>query len=184
MIKPCATFETFCYFSRCANGYYGNPVLGIVSGGQCRPCPCPDGPNSGRHFAASCYQDNRSRQIICNCNQGYTGKQNTMLVLFLFLSFLIHQPFLSLLSLLFIVRKWSYWQQNCVQMCVCVCVSIVTTHFTWKFIVTKEGDSWVNTCWTCCTSEHYYNTSSYCSSWSTLCQFENVSTKTFFESNV
>uniref|UniRef100_A0A671WND1 Laminin subunit beta-2 n=1 Tax=Sparus aurata TaxID=8175 RepID=A0A671WND1_SPAAU len=57
---------------RCANGYYGNPVLGIVSGGQCRPCPCPDGPNSGRHFAASCYQDNRSRQIICNCNQGYT----------------------------------------------------------------------------------------------------------------
>uniref|UniRef100_A0A3Q3K397 Laminin, beta 2 (laminin S) n=1 Tax=Monopterus albus TaxID=43700 RepID=A0A3Q3K397_MONAL len=58
---------------RCANGYYGNPVLGIASGGQCRPCPCPDGPNSGRHFAASCYQDNRNRQIICNCNQGYTG---------------------------------------------------------------------------------------------------------------
>uniref|UniRef100_A0A3B5B749 Laminin subunit beta 2 n=1 Tax=Stegastes partitus TaxID=144197 RepID=A0A3B5B749_9TELE len=58
---------------RCANGYYGNPVLGISSGGHCRPCPCPDGPNSGRHFAASCYQDNRNRQIICNCNQGYTG---------------------------------------------------------------------------------------------------------------
>uniref|UniRef100_A0A3Q3G6X1 Laminin subunit beta-2 n=1 Tax=Labrus bergylta TaxID=56723 RepID=A0A3Q3G6X1_9LABR len=58
---------------RCANGYYGNPILGIASGGQCRPCPCPDGPNSGRHFAASCYQDNRNRQIICNCNQGYTG---------------------------------------------------------------------------------------------------------------
>uniref|UniRef100_A0A7N8XWQ2 Laminin subunit beta-2 n=1 Tax=Mastacembelus armatus TaxID=205130 RepID=A0A7N8XWQ2_9TELE len=58
---------------RCANGYYGNPILGLASGGQCRPCPCPDGPNSGRHFAASCYQDNRNRQIICNCNQGYTG---------------------------------------------------------------------------------------------------------------
>ncbi|CAG5878928.1 unnamed protein product [Menidia menidia] len=58
---------------RCANGYYGNPVLGLASGGQCRPCPCPDGPDSGRHFAASCYQDNRNRQIICNCNQGYTG---------------------------------------------------------------------------------------------------------------
>uniref|UniRef100_A0A3B3YPJ9 Laminin subunit beta-2 n=1 Tax=Poecilia mexicana TaxID=48701 RepID=A0A3B3YPJ9_9TELE len=57
----------------CANGYYGNPVLGISSGGQCRPCPCPDGPHSGRHFATSCYQDNRNRQIICNCNQGYTG---------------------------------------------------------------------------------------------------------------
>ncbi|KAG7235213.1 hypothetical protein INR49_030616 [Caranx melampygus] len=58
---------------RCANGYYGNPILGKASSGQCRPCPCPDGPNSGRHFAASCYQDNRNRQIICNCNQGYTG---------------------------------------------------------------------------------------------------------------
>uniref|UniRef100_A0A7N6BZT2 Laminin, beta 2 (laminin S) n=1 Tax=Anabas testudineus TaxID=64144 RepID=A0A7N6BZT2_ANATE len=58
---------------RCANGYYGNPVLGKASSGQCRPCPCPDGPNSGRHFAASCYQDNRNKQIICNCKQGYTG---------------------------------------------------------------------------------------------------------------
>uniref|UniRef100_A0A672ITP8 Laminin, beta 2 (laminin S) n=1 Tax=Salarias fasciatus TaxID=181472 RepID=A0A672ITP8_SALFA len=58
---------------RCADGYYGNPMLGTVSGGQCRPCPCPEGPNSGRHFAASCYQDNRNRQIVCNCNQGYTG---------------------------------------------------------------------------------------------------------------
>lgn len=56
---------------RCANGYYGNPVLGL--GSQCRPCPCPEGPNSGRHFAASCYQDNRSQQVVCNCNQGYTG---------------------------------------------------------------------------------------------------------------
>ncbi|MBN3302105.1 LAMB2 protein, partial [Amia calva] len=56
---------------RCANGYYGNPVLG--TGEQCRPCPCPDGPASGRHFATSCYQDNRNRQVVCNCNQGYTG---------------------------------------------------------------------------------------------------------------
>uniref|UniRef100_A0A3P9JI64 Laminin subunit beta 2 n=1 Tax=Oryzias latipes TaxID=8090 RepID=A0A3P9JI64_ORYLA len=58
---------------RCADGYYGSPVLGGASGAQCRPCPCPEGPNSGRHFAASCYQDNRNLQIICNCNQGYTG---------------------------------------------------------------------------------------------------------------
>uniref|UniRef100_A0A669EIH6 Laminin, beta 2 (laminin S) n=1 Tax=Oreochromis niloticus TaxID=8128 RepID=A0A669EIH6_ORENI len=58
---------------RCANGYYGNPILGTASGSQCRPCPCPDGPNSGRHFAVSCYQDSHNRQIICNCNQGYTG---------------------------------------------------------------------------------------------------------------
>uniref|UniRef100_A0A4W3JYV6 Laminin, beta 2 (laminin S) n=1 Tax=Callorhinchus milii TaxID=7868 RepID=A0A4W3JYV6_CALMI len=58
---------------RCVAGYYGNPVLG--SGDHCRPCPCPDGPTSGRHFAASCYQEHRTRQIICNCNQGYTGSR-------------------------------------------------------------------------------------------------------------
>ncbi|XP_018593226.2 laminin subunit beta-2 isoform X2 [Scleropages formosus] len=58
---------------RCASGYYGNPVLG--SGSHCRPCPCPDGPSSGRHFAASCYQDNQNRQVVCNCNQGYTGSR-------------------------------------------------------------------------------------------------------------
>lgn len=72
--------KRICCMCRCANGYYGNPVLG--SSGQCRPCPCPEGPNSGRHFAASCYQDNRSRQIICNCNQGYTGNVNVMVLLF------------------------------------------------------------------------------------------------------
>uniref|UniRef100_A0A8C1IFF7 Laminin, beta 2 (laminin S) n=1 Tax=Cyprinus carpio TaxID=7962 RepID=A0A8C1IFF7_CYPCA len=56
---------------RCDNGYYGNPTLGL--GSQCRPCPCPEGPDSGRNFAASCYQDNRNQQVVCNCNQGYTG---------------------------------------------------------------------------------------------------------------
>ncbi|XP_053890049.1 laminin subunit beta-2 [Malaclemys terrapin pileata] len=56
---------------RCAAGHYGNPTL--ASGERCRPCPCPDGPGSARHFAASCRQDSRSRQVICNCNPGYTG---------------------------------------------------------------------------------------------------------------
>uniref|UniRef100_A0A8C7UGZ5 Laminin subunit beta-2 n=1 Tax=Oncorhynchus mykiss TaxID=8022 RepID=A0A8C7UGZ5_ONCMY len=60
---------------RCANGYYGNPVLGTGNGNRCQPCPCPDGPNSGRHFATSCHQDNRNRQVVCNCNQGYTGSR-------------------------------------------------------------------------------------------------------------
>ncbi|XP_055788480.1 laminin subunit beta-2-like [Salvelinus fontinalis] len=60
---------------RCANGYYGNPVLGTGNSNRCQPCPCPDGPNSGRHFATSCHQDNRNRQVVCNCNQGYTGSR-------------------------------------------------------------------------------------------------------------
>nr|XP_033782232.1 laminin subunit beta-2 isoform X2 [Geotrypetes seraphini] len=58
---------------KCIAGYYGNPVLG--SGEHCRPCPCPEGPNSGRHFAASCHKDSRSRQVICICNMGYTGSR-------------------------------------------------------------------------------------------------------------
>ncbi|MEE6502312.1 hypothetical protein FKM82_004476 [Ascaphus truei] len=58
---------------RCIASYFGNPILG--SGDHCRPCPCPEGPSSGRHFAASCHQDPRSRQVTCNCNQGYTGSR-------------------------------------------------------------------------------------------------------------
>ncbi|XP_078517952.1 laminin subunit beta-2 isoform X1 [Lissotriton helveticus] len=56
---------------RCVSGYYGSPVLG--SGDHCRPCPCPEGPNSGRHFAVSCHQEGRTRQVICTCDKGYTG---------------------------------------------------------------------------------------------------------------
>uniref|UniRef100_H3B4L9 Laminin subunit beta 2 n=1 Tax=Latimeria chalumnae TaxID=7897 RepID=H3B4L9_LATCH len=58
---------------RCITGYYGNSLLG--SGEHCRPCPCPEGPNSRRHFAVSCSQDPRTRQVVCNCNQGYTGSR-------------------------------------------------------------------------------------------------------------
>uniref|UniRef100_A0A803TIL6 Laminin subunit beta 2 n=1 Tax=Anolis carolinensis TaxID=28377 RepID=A0A803TIL6_ANOCA len=55
----------------CVSGYYGNPVL--ASGGHCRPCPCPEAPGSGRHFAATCHQDSRSGSVICSCLAGYTG---------------------------------------------------------------------------------------------------------------
>ncbi|KAJ7416023.1 laminin subunit beta-2 [Pitangus sulphuratus] len=52
-------------------GHFGNPALG--SGQHCRPCPCPDGPSTPRHFAASCYQDSHSQQVVCHCSPGYTG---------------------------------------------------------------------------------------------------------------
>ncbi|XP_066474032.1 laminin subunit beta-2 [Tiliqua scincoides] len=55
----------------CVPGYYGNPLL--ASGGHCRPCPCPEAPGSGRHFAASCHQNSHSGTVICNCLPGYTG---------------------------------------------------------------------------------------------------------------
>uniref|UniRef100_UPI00358E1F67 laminin subunit beta-2-like n=1 Tax=Myxine glutinosa TaxID=7769 RepID=UPI00358E1F67 len=56
---------------RCTDGYFGNPILG--SGEKCRPCPCPEGPGSGRNFALSCFQDPHSQHIVCSCQVGYTG---------------------------------------------------------------------------------------------------------------
>ncbi|KAM5292015.1 laminin subunit beta-2 [Ctenodactylus gundi] len=56
---------------RCIAGFHGDPRLPY--GGQCRPCPCPEGPGSQRHFATSCHRDGYSQQIVCHCWSGYTG---------------------------------------------------------------------------------------------------------------
>uniref|UniRef100_A0A7N5K8M0 Laminin subunit beta 4 n=1 Tax=Ailuropoda melanoleuca TaxID=9646 RepID=A0A7N5K8M0_AILME len=67
----CGGFTTGRNCERCIDGYYGNPP----SGRSCRPCPCPDVPSSSRYFAHSCYQHPWSSDVICNCLQGYAGKQ-------------------------------------------------------------------------------------------------------------
>ncbi|XP_054991057.1 laminin subunit beta-2 [Sorex araneus] len=56
---------------RCIAGFHGDPRLPY--GGQCRPCPCPEGPGSQRHFATSCHRDGYSQQMVCHCKPGYTG---------------------------------------------------------------------------------------------------------------
>uniref|UniRef100_A0A3Q3VKW8 Uncharacterized protein n=1 Tax=Mola mola TaxID=94237 RepID=A0A3Q3VKW8_MOLML len=58
---------------RCVDGFFGNPVLG--SGEHCRPCLCPGNPGSDHFNGHSCYADQTSNQIICNCKQGYTGSR-------------------------------------------------------------------------------------------------------------
>ena len=40
----------------CADGYYGNALLDSGNAKPCSPCPCPDGPGSGRQFASECHQ--------------------------------------------------------------------------------------------------------------------------------
>ncbi|KAK2499442.1 hypothetical protein MC885_018429, partial [Smutsia gigantea] len=67
----CRGFTTGRNCERCIDGYYGNPS----SGQSCHPCPCPDVPSSDQYFASSCYQNPWSSDVICNCLQGYAGKQ-------------------------------------------------------------------------------------------------------------
>ncbi|XP_058046208.1 laminin subunit beta-4 isoform X2 [Ahaetulla prasina] len=65
----CTRFTTGSNCERCLDGYYGNP-LGRE---PCRPCMCPDAPTSKRYFAHSCFQDPRTKRLICKCFVGYSG---------------------------------------------------------------------------------------------------------------
>ncbi|XP_005377350.2 PREDICTED: laminin subunit beta-1 [Chinchilla lanigera] len=69
----CQDYTTGHNCERCLAGYYGDPIIG--SGDHCRPCPCPDGPDSGRQFARSCYQDPVTLQLACVCEPGYIGSR-------------------------------------------------------------------------------------------------------------
>ncbi|XP_009953082.1 PREDICTED: laminin subunit beta-4, partial [Leptosomus discolor] len=73
--RPCLCNEflllTVDCFDRCMDGYYGNPL----NREPCHPCMCPGAPTSNRYFAYSCYQDNQSAQLVCNCLEGYSGSR-------------------------------------------------------------------------------------------------------------
>lgn len=74
------------FLDRCMDGYYGDPS----SGQPCCPCPCPDVPSSNRYFAYSCYQNPWNSDVICNCPQGYAGRQYALWWWFFF-----HFPLVS-----------------------------------------------------------------------------------------
>ncbi|KAK4880836.1 hypothetical protein RN001_008982 [Aquatica leii] len=58
------TYGRYC--EKCAEGYYGNPM---VSTEKCEPCPCP---SSIQNFAKEC-KPLKSNQFLCKCKLGYTG---------------------------------------------------------------------------------------------------------------
>ncbi|XP_077998074.1 laminin subunit beta-1-like [Glandiceps talaboti] len=63
------TAGDFCQV--CGRGYYGDPREGINQ--PCQLCMCPGGAGSGFQFADTCYLDQRSSTVICQCIDGYTG---------------------------------------------------------------------------------------------------------------
>uniref|UniRef100_A0A673C7J4 Laminin subunit beta-1 n=1 Tax=Sphaeramia orbicularis TaxID=375764 RepID=A0A673C7J4_9TELE len=69
----CRDYTAGHFCERCVEGFFGNPVLG--SGEHCRPCPCPGNPGTDHFNGISCQADHTSNQIICNCQQGYTGSR-------------------------------------------------------------------------------------------------------------
>lgn len=54
------------------DGHYGDPVLGRDI--ACRQCPCPGTIESGHSYAATCYLDRHTNDVVCNCDTGYAGK--------------------------------------------------------------------------------------------------------------
>ncbi|XP_031335758.1 laminin subunit beta-1 isoform X2 [Photinus pyralis] len=56
---------------RCIDGYYGDPRLGVDI--PCRPCPCPGVMMSGHSFADRCSLDPYTKDVICECKEGYGG---------------------------------------------------------------------------------------------------------------
>ncbi|KAK8404595.1 hypothetical protein O3P69_007682 [Scylla paramamosain] len=57
----------------CVEGFYGDPRLEV--GIACRPCPCPGTADSGHSFADRCTLDPRTKDVVCECAEGYAGSR-------------------------------------------------------------------------------------------------------------
>lgn len=56
----------------CLEGYYGDPRLGVDI--PCRQCPCPGITSSVHSFADRCSLDPYTKDVVCDCWDGYSGK--------------------------------------------------------------------------------------------------------------
>lgn len=57
--------------SRCIEGHYGDPRLGIDI--PCRPCPCPGLAETFQSHATRCALDRVTNNVVCECEVGYAG---------------------------------------------------------------------------------------------------------------
>lgn len=69
----CRDYTTGADCSVCMEGFYGDPRLEV--GIACRPCPCPGTDDSGHSFAARCSLDPRTKDVVCECEEGYAGSR-------------------------------------------------------------------------------------------------------------
>lgn len=53
------------------DGHYGDPRYGVDI--PCRACPCPGIAGSEHSYADRCFLDAHSRDVVCECQDGYAG---------------------------------------------------------------------------------------------------------------
>ncbi|KAL1492725.1 hypothetical protein ABEB36_010939 [Hypothenemus hampei] len=67
----CKDNTTGHHCDSCIEGFYGDPRIGVDI--QCRPCPCPGPIGSNHSYADRCSLDPHTRDVICECQEGYAG---------------------------------------------------------------------------------------------------------------
>ncbi|KAG5893086.1 hypothetical protein JTB14_029481 [Gonioctena quinquepunctata] len=55
----------------CIDSFYGDPRINVDI--PCRPCPCPGPVQSNHSYADRCILDSVSKDVICECQEGYSG---------------------------------------------------------------------------------------------------------------
>lgn len=58
---------------QCVEGFYGDPRLNVDI--PCRPCPCPGVPGSNHSYAERCSLESHTKDVICECKEGYSGSR-------------------------------------------------------------------------------------------------------------